>query len=149
MKRHNTEHRLSGAILKLAASGLAMLAVIACNNSTAAPGPTAPLNLPAETAPRVTAAQNPTSPAGPTLLPEARSLPSGDPDLYRAIWAGTADEVRSLVAEGMEVNASNEDGDPFLYTAIWRAQPDTVQILVDAGADVDARNSRTPCCTQR
>ena len=94
MERHNAEHRLSGAILKLASGGLAMLAVIACSNSTATPGPTAPINLPAEAASPVTAAPNPTSSAGPTLLPEARSLPSGDPDLYRAIWAGTADEVR-------------------------------------------------------
>ena len=91
--------------------------------------------------PEGTAAVTGLLPAVPARLPERVPLPSGDPELYRAIWAGTPDDVRDHIVAGQEVNVSNEDGDLFLYTAIWRAHPDTVQILVDAGADVNARDS--------
>ena len=68
-------------------------------------------------------------------------LPPGKPSLYRAIWAGTIDEVTNLVAAGADVNADGGDGEPLLYTAIWRAEPEKVQILVDAGADLNARDA--------
>ncbi len=104
-------------------------AVLTCGGSENAPTPTAPIS------PQTAA-------TGVTTAVAVARLPFGDQDLYRAIWAGTTDEVRSLVAKVKGVNASNEDGDPFLYTAVWRAEPEKVQILVDAGADANAKDSR-------
>ena len=103
-------------------------AVLTCGGSENAPTPTAP------TSPQTAA-------TGVTTAVAVARLPFGDRDLYRAIWAGTTDEVRSLVVKGKGVNASNEDGDPLLCTAVWRAEPEKVQILVDAGADVNVKDS--------
>ena len=103
-------------------------AVLTCEGSENAPTPAAP------TGPQTAA-------TGVTTAVAVARLPFGDQDLDRAIWAGTTDEVGSLVAKGKGVNASNEDGDPGLYTAVWRAEPERVQILVDAGADVNVKDS--------
>ena len=130
--------------MKLAIVGMFLIlgaAVLACRGSEDSPTPTG-TNVPQPTATRVSTAVPESTRASDTTSPSAATkLPPGDPELYRAIWAGTIDEVRTVVAEGMEVNVSNDDGDPFLYTAIWRAEPEKVQILVDAGADVNAKDS--------
>ena len=96
-------------------------------------------NVLSQPTPRTSSAERPAAvtsplPAVPARLPERVPFTSGDPELYRAIWAGTPDDVREHIVGSKEVNVSNEDGDPFLYTAIWRADPDTVQILVEAGS---------------
>ena len=111
-------------------------------NPTGSPVTTAianPTRIPSPTA-SPTATLVPLPPV-PTPRPPATPLPSGDPSLYRAIWAGSLDDLREQTALGKEVNASNEQGDPFLYTAVWRGGPDKVQALIDAGADVDVRDS--------
>ena len=84
-----------------------------------------------------TAASEPPAAPGPA---DTR-LPPGDPDLYRAIRVGAVDDVRQLVAEGKEVNVSDENGDPLLYAAIWRDKENVVELLIDSGADVNAKDS--------
>ena len=140
MSSRKTEHGLSAALRKLAVGTLATLVALACANQTPTPAPTA-ASIPQTSS-------NPAAPAGPTrgqgsTPPAAASqFPPGDPDFYRAIWAGTADDVRShIAAKAWKSTPATKMAIPFLYTAVRRAGPATVQILVDAGADVDARDS--------
>ena len=74
----------------------------------------------------------------PLPPPQPDRLPTGDPDLFRAIWTDNADEVQRLLQAGAQVNVSDEDGDPFLHEAIWRGHPEIVTLLINAGADVNA-----------
>ena len=123
---------------------LAALALLACRGEQSDRTPEITIS-PAATSNQVPAGA-PDATAVPGEAPRAVSDSDSTPlaqeeTLYRAIWAGTIEEVRSLVAAGADVNARDGDGDPLLHTAVWRAEPEKVQILVDAGADVDARDS--------
>ena len=69
---------------------------------------------------------------------QASPLPKVDPRLYSAVWRGQLERVQALIAEGVEVNAVDEDGDPVLYEAVWRRYTDIARELINAGADVDA-----------
>ena len=69
------------------------------------------------------------------------SLPLTNPDLYSAVWRGQAEQVRTLVNGGANVNVRASDNDPLLHEAVWRGHTDVVRILVDAGADANARDS--------
>lgn len=80
-------------------------------------------------------------------------------NLEEAVRQGTIEEVRSFVADGANVNATDRDGDPILLAAIsrresYRSPGDMImggestrkdlkalEILVEAGADVNARDS--------
>ena len=136
----NFVHEGSGKILALAAAMLLVVLMLACSSDTVTPDATIVLSPDATAAPNPTATLAPLPPV-PTPVPPVAPLHAGDPLLYRAIWAGSLDDLREQIALGKEVNASNEQGDPFLYTAIWRGGPDKVQALVDAGADVNVRDS--------
>ena len=136
----NLVHEGSGKILALAAAMLLVLLMLACSSDTVTPDATIVLSPDATAAPNPTATLAPLPPV-PTPVPPVAPLHAGDPLLYRAIWAGSLDDLRKQIALGKEVNASNEQGNPFLYTAIWRGGPDKVQALVDAGADVNVRDS--------
>ena len=87
-----------------------------------APTPTRPSPRPTRPTQAPTVVPQPTLPP----LPKATPYPPGDPELYGAIWRGSVsnEELKALIDEGREVNASNDQGDPFLYTAIWRASPE-------------------------
>ena len=147
MNNSKQEQKWAKLLLPLAVAVLATLAILACRGDGDTPevaatiNPGATVTLIPSAAPGATPIPRATREMAPTRLPASTPLPPGDPDLYRAIWAGTPNDVRDQVATGREVNASNESGDPFLYTAIWRADPETVQILADAGADVNARDA--------
>ena len=81
------------------------------------------------------------SSSAPTPSVPTVSLPLVDPALYSAVWRGRTEQVRALVAGGVNVNVRTSDNDPLLYEGIWRDHTDIVRILVDAGADVNARDS--------
>ena len=81
------------------------------------------------------------SSSAPTPSVPTASLPLVDPALYSAVWRGRTEQVRALVAGGVNVNVKTSDKDPLLYEGIWRDHTDIVRILVDAGADVNARDS--------
>ena len=82
-------------------------------------------------------------PPGRVVTPfvDVSSLPMVSSALYSAVWRGQVDQVRQLVAGGLNVNARTEDGDPLIREAIWRDHVEIVQILVDAGAHVNVNDS--------
>ena len=102
--------------------------------------PSIPRSQPVATA-VATASVSPARDSTTTLPPAAGKLPSEDPDLYRAIWRGSIDEMRNLIAAGADVNAKDADGDPLLYTAVWTDNSEALKILIDAGADVNAKDA--------
>ena len=81
------------------------------------------------------------SSSAPTPSVPTASLPLVDPALYSAVWRGRTEQVRALVAGGVNVNVRTSDNDPLLYEGIWRGHAEIVRILVEAGADVNARDS--------
>ena len=113
-----------GNLLKvLAASAVVLLIVLVvwvCGIGSQSPPETA--------TPAPTVASNPTAaleqPPRETSDPAVTPLPSEGQALYRAIWRGTIDEVRALVAGGTDVDANGDDREPLLYTAVWRAEPE-------------------------
>lgn len=80
------------------------------------------------------------TPAPPPAV-AGSSLPLADDALYGAVWRGQTEQVRALVAGGLNANVRDSDNDPLIHSAIWRDYPEIVQILADAGANVNARDS--------
>ena len=64
------------------------------------------------------------SSSAPTASPPTASLPLVDPALYSAVWRGRTEQVRALVAGGVNVNVRTSDNDPLLYEGIWRGHTD-------------------------
>ena len=78
-------------------------------------------------------------------------------DLEEAVSWGTADEVRTFVAKGADVNGRDAQGNPILLSAVSRHvptfgisimggqpvryDPEPLKILVEAGADVNTRGA--------
>ena len=69
------------------------------------------------------------------------SLPLADDALYSTVWRGLTEQVRTLVAGGLNANTRSADNDPLIYSAIWRNHVEIVRILADAGANVNALDS--------
>ena len=81
--------------------------------------------------------------ATPTAQPAVAgsSLTLANDALYGAVWRGRTEQVRTLVAGGLNANTRSSDNDPLIYSAIWRNYVDIVRILADAGANVNALDS--------
>jgi ankyrin repeat protein len=75
------------------------------------------------------------------LLEEAGASTAGRPEveLIRAVTAGDVDEVRDLLAAGVDPNARRHDGATALILAVRDAARDVVRLLIDAGCDLGAR----------
>lgn len=78
--------------------------------------------------------------------PRTQIKKTGASPIYDAARIGTADNVKSLVTFGADVNASTTKGLTALHQAAARGNLDMVKELVQAGADVNAiaKNGRTP-----
>ena len=61
--------------------------------------------------------------------------------LVDAVAAGRPDEVRALLVQGVDVNATNAAGRPLLVVAGFNGNRRTALVLLAAGADVDAVDS--------
>ncbi|MCA0377442.1 MAG: ankyrin repeat domain-containing protein [Gemmatimonadetes bacterium] len=70
-------------------------------------------------------------------LGAARSNP-GDAPLADAVMRGDSARVRTLIRQGMDVNAAQADGMTALHWAAQRGDLGSAQVLVAAGARVDA-----------
>ena len=68
--------------------------------------------------------------------------------LHRAARDGDEQRIRSLLADGANVNAMTSLQEPPLFFAAERNQAGAVRVLLDAGADPNIRdvNGRTPLC---
>ena len=80
------------------------------------------------------------APARPPAV-AGSSLPLANDALYSAVWRGQTEQVRALVASGLNANVRDSDNDPLIHSAIWRDYVDIVRILADAGANVNALDS--------
>jgi cytoskeletal protein RodZ len=70
----------------------------------------------------------------------AKSPPPIDTQTWmQAVEEGDAARVKSLLAEGADVNAISSGGKTALMRAAARGYTDIVKVLLDAGADVDAK----------
>ena len=81
------------------------------------------------------------SAAAPPPAAAASSLPLVNDALYSAVWRGRTEQVRALVAGGLNANVRTSDNDPLIHEAVWRDHAEIVQILADAGANVNATDS--------
>ena len=81
------------------------------------------------------------STAAPAPAVPASSLPLVNDALYSAVWRGQTEQVRTLVAGGLNANVRTSDNDPLIQEAVWRDHSVIVQILADAGANVNATDA--------
>ena len=70
----------------------------------------------------------------------AQSGASADARLLEAVQAGDRVLARTLVQQGIDVNAAEADGTTALHWAAYRGDPETTQLLIRAGAAVEAEN---------
>ena len=66
--------------------------------------------------------------------------PGADLPLVEAVKSRDANAVRTLLAEGVDVNAPQPDGATALHWAAYRDDLDTAALLLEAGANVTAAN---------
>lgn len=72
-----------------------------------------------------------------TAMPEDYAVP----EIYLAAKNGKLTKVRSLIAEGTDVNASNYNGRTALMSAVFFQNQSIIKELLGEGANVDARDS--------
>ena len=61
-------------------------------------------------------------------------------DLIAAVANDRADEVKRLIARGMDANSVDPNGDPLLFTTARNGYRATVDVLLAAKANVNAKN---------
>jgi len=80
------------------------------------------------------------TPAPPPAV-AGSSLPLANDALYSAVWRGETEQVRTLIAGGLNANVRSGGNDPLIHSAIWRNYEEIVRILAGAGANVNATDS--------
>jgi len=76
------------------------------------------------------------------FVPCARTADKLTADLIAAAQAGDAEQVQTLIAAGVKINATGKDGLTPLLAAVTKDHSDIVKILADHGAQVDTRDGR-------
>lgn len=71
------------------------------------------------------------------LSAEEASGPSAPADIYLAAKEGRLEKVRSLIAEGADINAVNAQGRSALMSAVYKRNRRIVRELLVEGADVN------------
>lgn len=66
--------------------------------------------------------------------------------LFEAVCQYSVDTVRSLIEQGADKDAVNDDGDRPLHVPIKNGQLKIIKLLLEMGADVDApdKSGKTP-----
>ncbi|MGD8787012.1 MAG: ankyrin repeat domain-containing protein, partial [Phycisphaerales bacterium] len=70
-----------------------------------------------------------------------QALREANESLRQAVVMGNADQVRSLLSEGADINARDRIGGTPLHTAVQNRNLELIELLLDEGADIDARNN--------
>jgi len=60
--------------------------------------------------------------------------------LHSAAEKGNIEEAKSLIKEGIDVNAKDQDGLTPLHYATWEGHLKIVRLLIENGADINAKN---------
>jgi ankyrin repeat protein len=63
-----------------------------------------------------------------------------DWNLHRAAVENRADIAKSLIANGVDLEAKDADGCTPLHAAAWDNSLDVARLIVEAGADIEARD---------
>ena len=71
--------------------------------------------------------------------PHPRGRYRGETDLYIAASLNLPVLIRSLIAQGAEVNVKGNDGNTPLHVAAWKDASAMVKVLLENGADVNAK----------
>jgi len=71
--------------------------------------------------------------------PEQKKLTAS---LHRAVIAGDANNVQSLISEGADIDGKGRQGWTSLHTAIWYGKNEAVELLISKGADINAKDDR-------
>jgi ankyrin repeat protein len=74
------------------------------------------------------------------LVPSAQANAQSD-DLFNAAGKGDLARVKTLLANGADINAKSHNGGTALIWASYFGKPEVVQALIDKGADVNARDT--------
>lgn len=75
------------------------------------------------------------------------ALDINDSLVAKAITENDVAQIENFIAQGLNVNARDENGNTILYRALIKNRLDIAQKLIDAGADVNApsaENGKTP-----
>lgn len=66
--------------------------------------------------------------------------------LITSAFAGQTEVVQTLMKNGADLEAKNNEGASALYTAAFFSHPETLQVLIDGGGDVNTfeKNGQTP-----
>ena len=62
--------------------------------------------------------------------------------VFQLARSGGAEQMRSLLAQGLPPNLRNDKGDTLLMLAAYHLQTDTVRALLEGGADPEIANDR-------
>ena len=108
---------------------------------------TPPLSPPAEATPLDLVAETPVQ-LGSKLKPDEPVTPAINPDEWKKAtegnWdiatRGNTEQIKQLIAEGMEVDALDKEGMTALYRAAHNDQKETVLLLLGKGANVNIRD---------
>ncbi len=130
-----------GGILTLGLMGAGIYYYLRWHCCSPAPEP-APVAI-AAAAPSPTPAPEPVPTPTPSLVtaPRAKNRPAPVLTIHAAVAAGKIDVVKSLLANGANVNERDADGSTPLMIASENSLP-LVQLLIDARASLEARDSR-------
>ena len=60
-------------------------------------------------------------------------------ELCEAAWAGEIEKIKTLIAEGADVNSKDLEGDTPLHLAVMRNRSDVARLLIANGADLNAK----------
>jgi rhodanese-related sulfurtransferase len=84
--------------------------------------------------------------AEPVVGARPPALPHGNTALMDAAWHGDAERVEALLAQGMDVRATNADGNNALWLACVANDVALVTRLARAGAPIDHQNLTGATC---
>ena len=79
--------------------------------------------------------------AGAVFACAVVALAQSAPAVIEAVKAGDLETVRTLIADGADVDARQGDGATALHWAAHRNDPDAADLLIDAGGSVNAANA--------